>query len=72
MNHEKYSVTAPETGLICDLGGSNLGGGGGGNLQYDETDLLSKMFTKDHQQNRSGYLHMVSEGGHANLIQISL
>ena len=72
MNHEKYSVTAPETGLICDLGGSNLGGGGGGNLQYDETDLLSKMFTKDHQQNRSGYLHMAREGGHANLIQISL
>jgi hypothetical protein len=72
MNHDKYSVTAPETGLICDLGGSNLEGGGGGNLQYDETDLLSKMFTKDHQQNRSGYLHMASEGGHANLIQISL
>ena len=69
MNHEKYSVTAPETGLICDLGNANVGGG---NLQYDETDLLSKMFTKDHQQNRSGYLHMASEGGHANLIQFSL
>jgi hypothetical protein len=33
----------------------------GVSLPYDETELLSKMFTKDHQQNRSGYLHLATE-----------
>jgi hypothetical protein len=30
--------------------------------QYDETELLSKMFTKENHQNRSGYLHLATEG----------
>jgi len=45
MNHDKYNITVPETGSICDLGTANIPGG---SMPYDETDLLSKMFSKDH------------------------
>jgi hypothetical protein len=46
MNNDKHNITAPETGSICDLPSGNATGGP---LPYDETDLLSKMFSKDHQ-----------------------
>jgi hypothetical protein len=63
-NHEKYNHQSSTTcnnlegGSIHDLCTSTVGGAA---LEYDETDLLSKMFTKDHQQNRSGFLHHATE-----------
>jgi hypothetical protein len=46
MNQDKHVIAAHESSLLCDIGGSNMIGNG--NIPYDETDLLSKMFTKDH------------------------
>jgi len=46
MNHDKYNITVPETGSICELGSSTANNEA--RMHYDETDLLSKMFTKDH------------------------
>lgn len=45
MNNDKYNVTSGAELSINE-----------GNLDYDDTDLLSKMFNKDH--NRSGVLNI--------------
>lgn len=44
MNQEKYNIS---TGADTSLNENNL--------EYDDTELLSKMFSKDHQ-NRSGLI----------------
>ena len=46
MNQDKHIIAGHENSQICDIGGANVIGSG--NLPYDETDLLSKMFSKDH------------------------
>ena len=51
-NHDKHNHQSSTTcnnlegASIHDLCHSTVGGAA---LEYDETDLLSKMFTKDHQ-----------------------
>lgn len=46
MNNDKYNVTSGADISIYDHN----------NLEYDDTDLLSKLFSKDH--NKSGLLNM--------------
>lgn len=42
MNQDKYNISAGETGSVNDLIA--------GAMDYDETELLSKMFSKDHHK----------------------
>lgn len=64
MNHDKNGTSNPMMDG-SDIINSSLAGG---SLGYDETELLSKMFTKDHHQNRSGYLHHLTENTHPNVL----
>lgn len=45
MNQDKYNISAGETGSVHDLIAGSVGA-----MDYDETELLSKMFSKDHNK----------------------
>ncbi len=64
-HHSSTTCGAHLEGSIHEIGSQTIAGGIGP-MEYDETALLSKMFTKDHLQNRSGFLHHITEQPSSN------
>ena len=51
MNQDKYNISMSGGAIESSIHDFNVSASG---MEYDETELLSKMFSKD--QNRSGFL----------------